>query len=895
MKKLGTAITAALMLFVLLVGVLPGQAQEYLLGVGDVLRISVWGHAELTTEVAVRPDGYLTFPLVGDHMAVGKSARQLSQELEAILADYVVNPRVTVIVSQFRSLQVQVLGEVKSSGYYQLRAGARLMDILALAGGPTQAADLQQISITRYYLDNSGVERTEVLRVNVDQFLANGDLTNNPLMESGDLVFVPSTGKATIFGEVRQPTSYDLRPDLNILDLLALAGGALESADLERVVVTVQTENGPQEKRVNVQAMLAGRKKPLAIGSNDVVFVPKKQQVMVFGAVQRPGVYELRREDTFLIDILAQAGGVLPSGDASAISISRRVGEQQQVIPVDASPGLTGKEGGDNPRLMADDLIFVPEGYQNALVLGQVRSPGSYQVREQTRILDLLAQAGGTVERAGDELFLTRDGETKKIELRALERLGLQNERVRPGDVLYIPEGRNQVLVLGEVRSPGYYQFRAGDRLLDAIALAGGLTADALEEGVSLTRRSEEEAEVIHIDLGELMENRYLADNMTLQGGDVIIVPKADRGIIVLGEVRAPGYYTFRSDQGLLDAIMLAGGFTDFAQEDQVSLTRRTEEGTEVTLIDFTELMDKRYLEGDLALQDGDIIVVPKSDRSVLVLGEVRSPGYYVFNKGQRMLDMIAAAGGFTEDAEPGKVVVSRQLEEGVVSDALNLDLAQTEAVNPELQGGEIIMVPKSSRMVLVFGEVTRAGAYTLPPAGRLLDILALAGGLKSNLGSEQVVVTRQTGAGEQIWEVAYGDLMAAQSEYNLPLLGGDVVYVPASKQQILVLGQVRNPGVYNLPVGARVMDAIALAGGPLERAALENVGIYRDGSVEEGEMVAMGHDKVLFTGDVAENPLLQGGDIIYVPETKRLDWTKIFGFLGGIKTFQDIIRGLYL
>lgn len=71
---------------------------------------------------------------------------------------------------------------------------------------------------------------------------------------------------------------------------------------------------------------------------------------------------------------------------------------------------------------------------------------------------------------------------------------------------------------------------------------------------------------------------------------------------------------------------MLAGGFTDFAQEDQVSLTRRTEEGTEVTLIDFTELMDKRYLEGDLALQDGDIIVVPKSDRSVLVLGEVRSP-----------------------------------------------------------------------------------------------------------------------------------------------------------------------------------------------------------------------------------------------------------------------------
>ncbi len=82
--------------------------------------------------------------------------------------------------------------------------------------------------------------------------------------------------------------------------------------------------------------------------------------------------------------------------------------------------------------------------------------------------------------------------------------------------------------------------------------------------------------------------------------------------------------------------------------------------------------------------------------------------------------------------------------------------------------------------------------------------------------------------------------------------------------------------------MGARVLDAIALAGGPQERAALENVGIYRDGAVDQSELVAMGRDKILFTGDASENPLLQGGDIVYVPETKRLDWTKIFGFLGG-------------
>ncbi len=86
----------------------------------------------------------------------------------------------------------------------------------------------------------------------------------------------------------------------------------------------------------------------------------KKQQVMILGAVQRPGIYELRKEDTCLIDILAEAGGgVLTQGDAGAIAITRKVGDKQEVITADAAPGLTGRSGGgDNPRLMPDDLIL---------------------------------------------------------------------------------------------------------------------------------------------------------------------------------------------------------------------------------------------------------------------------------------------------------------------------------------------------------------------------------------------------------------------------------------------------------------------------------------------------------------------------------------------------------
>ena len=878
-----------LLLAVLVCGA-PGDANEYLLGVGDVLRISVWGHTELTTDVAIRPDGYLTFPLVGDHFAANKTPRQLGAELQAILGEFVINPQVTVIVNQFRTLQVQVLGEVRTSGYVQLKAGSRLMDVLASAGGPDKTADLSRVTITRYVFDSVGQEQTQVLQVDVNQFLESGSPSHNPLIESGDMIFVPTSGRATIFGEVRQPTSYDLGSGLDVLDLLALAGGALDTADLEQVVVTSQKDGQPVEQIINVQDYMSGRSKAAAILPNDVVFVPKKQQVMVLGAVSSPGIYTLHSE-AHLIDILARAGGVSASGDPSTVAITRSGDSGQEILVVNAEPGLKGQAGGENPRLFADDLIFVPDGYQNALVLGQVRTPGSYIVREQTRMLDLLAEAGGTAERAGDELTLTRDGVVKTIDLGALERLGLQNDKVLPGDIVYVSEGRRQVLVLGEVRSPGYYQFGHGDRFLDAIAMSGGLTDEALEEQVSLSRQSSDGTEITMIDLRDLMNNRYLADNIPLQGGDVIIVPRAERGVIVLGEVNHPGYYQFQSGDGLLDAIVLAGGFSESADEEQVSLTRYSEGNTEVSIIDFSLLMENRFLAEDRLLQGGDVIMVRRSDRSVLVLGEVRNPGYYVFTKGQSLMDLIGRAGGFTEGAEPARVVVTRETEEGVLTETISLDLLAGETDNRPLQGGEIITVPEANRMVLVFGDVTRAGAYTLPQGGRLLDILALAGGLQSNTGNEQVIVTRQGGAEEQIWEVDYSSLMMAQVEHNLPLVGGDVIYVPASKSQILVLGMVKNPGVYSLPVGARVMDAIALAGGPLERAALESVGIYRDGSLEGSDIVAMGQDKVLFTGDASENPLLSGGDIIYVPETKKADWTKIFGFLGGIKTFKDLFE----
>lgn len=1122
-------------------------ADVYTLGVGDVLHITVWGHNELTTTVEVRPDGMITFPLVGDQKAAGKTTQELAAAIQEALRAYVIEPHVTVLVSQFRTVGVQVLGEVRSPGYYQVRANSRLMDVLGLAGGPTRAADLSQVLLTR---QAPGSGAAEVQRINVNEYIHNGLLTANPIVEHGDVIQVDAVGKALILGEVRAPASYDIGPEMNILDLLAAAGGALNTADLEQVVLTRTTESGKsREMLINVQALLAGReeKAPL-IEPNDVVFVPAKEQVIVLGAVRAPGTYPLKK-GARLVDLVAAAGGLTNAADAHRISITRSAQGEQEIFTVDAYNALMGRVGGENPVLMGGDIVFIPEGKNlvlvlgqvlrpgsypltedttileviataggvtsqaaanrvtltrtsgdevelreldltlvqqgrqenvmlapgdvvfvpegapQVLVLGQVRSPGSYRVTEAARLLDVIAMAGGALDRAGQKLSLIRNGETREIDLGSLMRLGLGNERVLPGDVIHIPEGQQQVLVLGEVRSPGYYRFSFGDRVLDAIGYAGGLLPAAAAQDVTLTRQANGETEIVSLNLEELMENRFLSNNLPLQAGDIIIVPKANRNVLVLGEVRSPGYYTITGRERVLDLLAMAGGMTDAAQGDGVKLTRQLEDGTEAVFTINAEAVMQGT--GGAAEADnprvvgGDVIFVPERVTRVLVFGEVRSPGYYPVDAQTRLLDVIARAGGLTQNADETRVVLTREVEGVATTEEIDVSRAMlTGEGNYLLAGGETVLVPRSNRTVVVFGEVsrpgtypvepgdrlmdilakaggptasadlsqvafttredgenggvsvidlepalidanhpanrvvfggesihvpqsnrrvlvlgqvqrpgaytvdqhtrlldllalaggptaaadlqsatltrivpggeevtaidvgavmanqaenlvlqggdvlylpparqvlvmgevTRAGAYTLPPGGRILDVLALAGGLRTSYPEQEIVLTRQDGDIERVWHLYYGELMTAQAENNLLLVGGDVIYVPEAKRQVLVLGQVQRPGVYSIATGARVLDAIALAGGPTDRAALENVGIYRGGSPDDPATFTMGKDKLLFEGDANENPLIQGGDVIYVPETTKPNWTSIFGFISGLKTFKDLI-----
>jgi polysaccharide biosynthesis/export protein len=124
--------------------------EEYVLGVEDKLSISVWKELDLTKTLSVRPDGKITFPLVGDIQAAGRTAKQLTDDVTKALALYIKEPVVTVSVEEINNFKVFVLGEVATQGALTLRRRTRLLEAIALSGGMSQYADKSNVVLLRY-------------------------------------------------------------------------------------------------------------------------------------------------------------------------------------------------------------------------------------------------------------------------------------------------------------------------------------------------------------------------------------------------------------------------------------------------------------------------------------------------------------------------------------------------------------------------------------------------------------------------------------------------------------------------------------------------------------------------------------------------------------------------
>ena len=159
---------------------------DYLLGPGDKVDVFVWRNAELSRQVPVRPDGYISLPLVGELAAAGKTAAELEAEITILLSDFVQVPTVTVTVTDIKSLVIYVLGRVGTPGPVTLDRNINVLQAISMAGGPTEFANQNGITILRTIAN----QRTRIPYRYGDIMKGRAD-PGELVLQSGDVIYVP--------------------------------------------------------------------------------------------------------------------------------------------------------------------------------------------------------------------------------------------------------------------------------------------------------------------------------------------------------------------------------------------------------------------------------------------------------------------------------------------------------------------------------------------------------------------------------------------------------------------------------------------------------------------------------------------------------------------------------
>lgn len=162
----------------------------YLIGSGDILEIKVWRHPDLETKAVVRPDGKISFPIIGDVSANNSTVAELENRIAVSLGKIINNPQVNINVVGFYSKKVFVLGEVNKPGVYPFEGRVTVIDAISRASGYREkTAALKSIIVIR----GGDTPKAEVLRLNIYKLIKNGDPSQNIFLAPSDIVFVPKT------------------------------------------------------------------------------------------------------------------------------------------------------------------------------------------------------------------------------------------------------------------------------------------------------------------------------------------------------------------------------------------------------------------------------------------------------------------------------------------------------------------------------------------------------------------------------------------------------------------------------------------------------------------------------------------------------------------------------
>lgn len=581
---------------------------EYLVSVGDELKIDVYGASQQSYVAIVNKNGQISIPNVGPIAVGGREfstvKKIVREKLSLIYRDLVSTTPSTFMnihLGAIQSITVHVIGEVFAPGTYTLPGSATAFNALYFSGGPNLQGTFRDIQVIR----NGKI----IHKLDVYDYLINGNGEVNVSLNDGDVIMVPTYGnRIKVVGEFIRNGIFESKQGETVQQMIEYAGGFNEYAFRSRIELYRNTGREHEVKDV-----FANSFRETLLQNGDSIYVGKvldrfTNRVTIYGAVFRPGTFELT-EGLMLSDLIAKADGIREDAFMERATIMRL---NSDLSLTNVSFSLNDILGGENDLLLKREDVVVINSIEDmrekriVYISGEVQIPGSFSFREEMTLGDLIFISGGFKESASqsyievtrrltyEEALEPASTVAKLFQFDVPRNLSLKSKdasfELLPFDEVFVRRApgairEGSVLINGEVRYAGTYALiKKNERISDLIKRSGGFTEEAFLPGAMLTRpislsakerRLREFAlskneglevdamdfEVVGVDLTKAINNPGGRDDIFLRNGDELVIPRHNQTIQVGGGVLNPLSMPYIEGRGVKYYVKSSGGF----------------------------------------------------------------------------------------------------------------------------------------------------------------------------------------------------------------------------------------------------------------------------------------------------------------------------------------------
>ena len=669
--------------------------EGYLVSPGDKLRLIVFGNNSLELEAVVDRNGNINIPNYGIFFAAGNSFKTLKERLKIFLGKYfsglLTSPQNTfldVSLTQLTPTKVVVVGQVNTPGPHILTTQANPLAALYAAGGVKTSGSLREV---RVYRQNKLIKVIDLY-----DYIISGNLPTDIKLTNNDLLFVPPRVSSILLkGEVKKGAYYELKSGESLSDLIRFSGGLPVSAALDRVNIL----------RIDP--------------ANDVLDNSDKKLLTVdYNSIKNSGEkWELFDGDQ--IEFLSLIDRV-----ANNVSIQGNV----------YNPGTYSIEKyKDLKSLIVEAARGVKEDtYFDKVDVKGIKLPNGEQTFATYNLTDILSGSIQVNLNERDQVIVYSQQKVMGTPLVYISGYGIENTS---------PKTWRENLSL--------YDLIFENTSIESLPFRKNLFNLRVDlKSYDYTTRNYTTTPYNLTDLSALQEITLKPfDRVVLFNKNVI--EKNDLSVSVSGYVNSPGSFELEKDMYVEDAILMAGGFSDLADQSVVYVNREElDPTTDISSVKFTVSVDKQYIMGQkdkpsegFVLGSNDIVTVRKdlafdTQQSIIVSGEVNYPRTVVAESKNVSLNyLIDEVGGLTDYALLKSSYVIRQ------GKTLSMNLNGLNKNKPVFQNGDQLIIVKNFGSVTTEGAVENPSVFNWVKGKRAKYFISNSGGKLNKIGGKAFVV----------------------------------------------------------------------------------------------------------------------------------------------------------